>query len=115
MSQAATLLEPKEIPFERAPGSGKARRRRSAGEGSWAGNDLGFEEGMTLATVAGNDLLALVKAADECAAARWATHHLRGEPEFEFHQCVHRGLRVLRVQPGPDASDAYFHSTEKVN
>jgi len=54
----------KEIPLDRALASA-SRNVADALEKVIAGNDLGFEEGMTLATVEGNDLLALLKVADE--------------------------------------------------
>jgi len=52
------------IPLDRAIAA--ANRNVAASlEKVLAGNDLGLEEGLTLANVEGNDLLALLKVADE--------------------------------------------------
>ena len=81
------------------PYGGDARMSPSLLEKALAGKDLDFEEGLTLATVEGNDLLALVKVADETAPARGRRqNHLRGEQKFELHQRLHRGLCFLRIQ-----------------
>ena len=54
----------REISWERALAAGTVKVA-SALEKALAGKDLCLEEGLTLATVEGNDLLALVKVADE--------------------------------------------------
>ncbi len=54
----------REIPWERALAAASPAVA-GALEKALAGSDLGFEEGLTLATVEGNDLVALVKVADE--------------------------------------------------
>ena len=54
----------REIPWDRAL-TAASPNVASLLEKALAGKDLGFEEGLTLATVEGNDLLALVKVADE--------------------------------------------------
>jgi FO synthase len=82
-------------------------------EKALAGNDLGFEEGFTLATVEGADLLALVKVADELR---------RREVGERITYVVNRNLNFTNVcivgcafcgfSRGPDSPDAYFHSTD---
>ena len=57
-------LEWREIPWERAL-RGASPKIADALEKALAGNDLGFEEGLALATVEGDDLVALVRVADE--------------------------------------------------
>ena len=54
----------REIPWDRALAAASPAVANAL-EKSLAGGDLGFEEGMTLASVEGNDLLALAKVADE--------------------------------------------------
>jgi len=53
-----------EIPLDRAIAAA-SRNVAGALEKVLAGNDLGLDEGLTLATVEGNDLLALLKVAEE--------------------------------------------------
>ena len=57
------------IPLDRAI-AGASRNVAEALEKVLAGNDLGLEEGLTLAKVEGNDLLALLKVADELRQPR---------------------------------------------
>ena len=52
------------IPLDRAIAAA-SRNVAKALEKVLAGNDLGLDEGLTLATVEGNDLLALLNVADE--------------------------------------------------
>src|SRR6202163_3227348 len=80
-----------------------------------AGNDLGLDEGLTLATVEGNDLLALLKVADELR---------RGAVGDRVTYVVNRNLNFTNVcfvgcafcgfSRGPNSPEAYFHSTESL-
>jgi FO synthase len=80
-----------------------------------AGRDLGFEEGLMLATVERNDLVALLKVADELR------RHVVGD---RITYVVNRNLNFTNVcivgcafcgfSRGPDSPDAYFHSTESL-
>jgi 7,8-didemethyl-8-hydroxy-5-deazariboflavin synthase CofH subunit len=77
------------------------------------GNDLDFDEGMVLAKVEGDDLLALLKVADELR---------RREVGDRITYVVNRNLNFTNIcivgcafcgfSRGPDSPDAYFHSTE---
>lgn len=77
------------------------------------GNDLDFDEGMILATVEGDDLLAMLKVADELR---------RREVGDRITYVVNRNLNFTNIcvvgcafcgfSRGPDSADAYFHSTD---
>jgi len=78
-----------------------------------AGNDLGFQEGLTLATVEGNDLRALVKAADELrrqAVGDGITYVVNRNLNFT-NICI-VGCAFCGFSRGPEAADSYFHSTD---
>jgi 7,8-didemethyl-8-hydroxy-5-deazariboflavin synthase CofH subunit len=78
-----------------------------------AGGDLGSDEGLTLAKVEGNDLLALVKVADELrrrAVGDKITYVLNRNLNFT-NVCI-VGCAFCGFSRGPDSPDAYFHSTE---
>jgi 7,8-didemethyl-8-hydroxy-5-deazariboflavin synthase CofH subunit len=80
-----------------------------------AGNDLGFDEGLTLATVEGNDLLALVKVADELrrrVVGDRITYVVNRNLNFT-NVCI-VGCAFCGFSRGPDSPDAYFHSTENL-
>ena len=82
-------------------------------EKALAGSDLGFEEGLVLATVEGQDLVALVKVADELRRQEVGDCiYLRGESQLNFTNRLHCGVRILWIQSqAADAPmDAYFHS-----
>ncbi len=82
-------------------------------EKALAGDDLGFEEGLALATVEGQDLVALVRVADELR---------RREVGDRITYVVNRNLNFTNVcivgcafcgfSRNADAPDAYFHSIE---
>ena len=102
----------RELPLEGAlTGASPAVAR--ALEKAVDGNDLGFDEGMALATVEGDDLLALLKVADELR---------RREAGDRITYVVNRNLNFTNIcivgcafcgfSRGPDSPDAYFHSTE---
>src|SRR4029077_16862111 len=102
----------REIPWDRAL-MAASRNVASALEKALAGRDLGFEEGLTLATVEGNDLLALVKVADELrrrAAGDRITYVVNRNLNFT-NVCI-VGCAFCGFSRGPDSPDAYFHSTD---
>src|SRR5579862_9480986 len=82
-------------------------------EKALAGGDLSFEEGLALATVEGQDLVALVKVADELR---------RREVGDRITYVVNRNLNFTNVcivgcafcgfSRSADAPDAYFHSID---
>lgn len=78
-----------------------------------AGNDLGFEEGLTLAGVDGSDLLALVKVADELrrrVVGDRITYVVNRNLNFT-NVCI-VGCAFCGFSRGADSPDAYFHSTD---
>jgi 7,8-didemethyl-8-hydroxy-5-deazariboflavin synthase CofH subunit len=82
-------------------------------EKALAGEDLGFEEGMILATVEGNDLLALVRVADEIrrrVSGDVITYVVNRNLNFT-NVCI-VGCAFCGFGRAADAPDAYFHSTE---
>jgi len=82
-------------------------------EKALAGDDLDFEEGLTLASVEGNDLLALVKVADELrrrVAGERITYVVNRNLNFT-NVCI-VGCAFCGFSRGPDSPDAYFHSTD---
>jgi FO synthase len=77
------------------------------------GRELGFAEGLALATVKGSDLLALIKVADEMRRRRKGdaiTYVVNRNLNFT-NICV-VGCAFCGFSRGPKAKDAYFHSTE---
>src|ERR1700758_5819582 len=100
------------IPLDRAIAAA-SRNVAEALEKALAGNDLGLDEGLTLATVEGNDLLALVKVADELrrrAAGDRITYVVNRNLNFT-NVCI-VGCAFCGFSRGPDSPDAYFHSTD---
>lgn len=102
----------REIPWDRAL---SAASPHVAGllESALAGKDLDFEQGLTLATVDGNDLLALVKVADELrrrVVGDKITYVVNRNLNFT-NVCI-VGCAFCGFSRGPDAPDAYFHSTD---
>jgi len=82
-------------------------------EKALAGNDLGMEEGLTLAKVEGNDLMALVKVADELrrrVVGDKITYVVNRNLNFT-NVCI-VGCAFCGFSRGPDSPDAYFHSTD---
>jgi len=79
------------------------------------GRDLEMEEGMTLAKVEGNDVLALAKVADELrrrAVGDKITYVVNRNLNFT-NVCI-VGCAFCGFSRGPDSPDAYFHSTESL-
>jgi 7,8-didemethyl-8-hydroxy-5-deazariboflavin synthase CofH subunit len=104
----------REIPWDRAltaasPGVAGAL------ENVLAGNDLGYEDGLTLATVEGDDLLALVKVADELRR-RVVGDHITYvvNRNLNFTNVCIVGCAFCGFSRGPDSPDAYFHSTDSL-
>ncbi len=102
----------REISWERALA---AASPRVAGllEKVLAGSDLGMEEGLTLAKVEGNDLLALVKIADEVrrrVVGDKITYVVNRNLNFT-NVCI-VGCAFCGFSRGPDSPDAYFHSMD---
>jgi len=105
-------LEWRQIPWERALA---AASPDVAGplEKALAGTDLGMEEGLVLATVEGNDLVALVKVADEIrrrVVGDRITYVVNRNLNFT-NVCI-VGCAFCGFSRGPDSPDAYFHSTD---
>jgi len=104
----------REIPWDRALAAASPNVA-GALEKALAGNDLGLEEGITLATVERNDLLALVKVADELrrrVVGDRITYVVNRNLNFT-NVCI-VGCAFCGFSRGPDSPDAYFHSTEKL-
>src|SRR5579864_2442360 len=100
------------IPLDRAI-AGASRNVAEALEKVLAGNDLGLDEGLTLATVEGNDLQALVKVADElrrAAVGDRVTYVVNRNLNFT-NVCI-VGCAFCGFSRRPDSPDAYFHSTD---
>ena len=77
------------------------------------GGDLGLEEGMALAEVEGEDLIALVRVADELrrrVAGDRITYVVNRNLNFT-NVCI-VGCAFCGFGRGADAPDAYFHSTD---
>lgn len=80
---------------------------------SLAGNDLTFEDGMVLSAAEDNDLLAIVKVADELrrqAVGERITYVVNRNLNFT-NVCI-VGCAFCGFSRGPNSPDAYFHSTE---
>jgi FO synthase len=80
---------------------------------SMAGDEIGAEDGLVLATVEGDDLLALVKVADELrrqAVGDRITYVVNRNLNFT-NICI-VGCAFCGFSRKPDAPDAYFHSHE---
>ncbi|MGH9563505.1 MAG: radical SAM protein, partial [Terracidiphilus sp.] len=102
----------RDVPWDRAITAANSNVA-SALEKALNGDDLGFDEGLMLATVDGNDLVALVKTADELR---------RREVGDRITYVVNRNLNFTNVcivgcafcgfSRNADSPDAYFHSTE---
>jgi 7,8-didemethyl-8-hydroxy-5-deazariboflavin synthase CofH subunit len=102
----------REFPWDRALAAASPLVANAL-EKSLAGSDLGFEEGMVLATVEGNDLLALTKVADELrrrVVGDRITYVVNRNLNFT-NVCI-VGCAFCGFSRGPDSPDAYFHSTD---
>jgi len=107
-----TNPEWKELPWDRALAAASPQIANAL-ERVLAGNDLGFEEGLLLASLEGHDLLALVKVADELrrrAVGDRITYVVNRNLNFT-NICI-VGCSFCGFSRGPDSPDAYFHSTD---
>jgi len=80
-----------------------------------AGNELGFDDAVTLGVVQGDDLVALVKTADELRRRKVGdaiTYVVNRN--LNFTNICYVGCAFCGFSRGPKAKDAYFHSTEKL-
>jgi len=85
----------------------------SALEKALGGKDLPLEEGLTLATVEGNDLVALVRVADELrrrVVGDRITYVVNRNLNFT-NICI-VGCAFCGFSRGADSPEAYFHSTD---
>jgi len=76
------------------------------------GHELTFEDGLRLSSVEGDDLIALVKTADElrrCVVGDRITYVVNRNLNFT-NVCI-VGCAFCGFSRGPNSSDAYFHST----
>lgn len=102
----------REIPWDRALAAANPAVANAL-EKSLAGSDLGFEEGMTLASAEGNDLLALAKVADELRRRTVGDHITYVvNRNLNFTNICIVGCSFCGFSRGPDSPDAYFHSTD---
>src|SRR5215469_6315610 len=108
----AASLKWREIPWERALQAASFRVANPL-QKALAGEDLGLEEGLTLATVEGADLLALVRVADEIrrrVVGDRITYVVNRNLNFT-NVCI-VGCAFCGFSRGPDSPDAYFHSLD---
>ena len=101
-----------EIPLDRAIAAASPNVA-DALEKVLAERDLDFEEGLTLAKVEGNDLLALLKVADELRRSTVGdrvTYVVNRNLNFT-NVCI-VGCAFCGFSRGPDSPEAYFHSTD---
>src|SRR5712675_2905772 len=79
------------------------------------GGELGFDDGVTLGSVAGDDLLALVKTADELRR-RTVGNNITYvvNRNLNFTNVCFVGCAFCGFSRGPKAKDAYFHSTQSL-
>src|SRR5579871_1685639 len=105
-------LEWRDLPLDRALQAASPNVAHAL-EKSLAGEDLGFEEGMTLATVEGKDLLALVRVADEIrrrVSGDVVTYVVNRNLNFT-NVCI-VGCAFCGFSRNADSPDAYFQSTD---
>jgi 7,8-didemethyl-8-hydroxy-5-deazariboflavin synthase CofH subunit len=77
------------------------------------GGELGFDEGVSLGSVAGDDLVALVKVADELRRRTVGDNITYVvNRNLNFTNVCFVGCAFCGFSRGPKAKDAYFHSTE---
>src|SRR6266567_9370314 len=77
------------------------------------GSELGFDDGVALGSVQGDDLVALVKVADELrrrTVGEAITYVVNRN--LNFTNVCFVGCAFCGFSRGPKAKDAYFHSTE---
>ena len=104
----------KEIPWDQALAAASPNVA-GALEKVLAGTDLDFKKGMTLATVDGNDLVALVKVADELrrrTVGDRVTYVVNRNLNFT-NVCI-VGCAFCGFSRGADSPEAYFQSTDSL-
>jgi FO synthase len=104
----------KEIPWDRAL-AGATPNVAGALEKALCGIDLGFEDGLILAGVEGDDLQALVKVADELrrrTVGERITYVVNRNLNFT-NICI-VGCAFCGFSRRPDSPDAYFHSMDSL-
>jgi FO synthase len=102
----------REMPWDHALAAARPKVA-SALERVLGGQELGFEEGLLLATVDDKDLVALVRVADELrrrVVGERITYVVNRNLNFT-NICI-VGCAFCGFSRGPEASDAYFHSTD---
>src|SRR3984885_5973538 len=105
-------LEWRDLPLDRVLGAASPKVAEPL-EKVLAGVDLGLEEGLTLATVAGEDFVALIRVADEIrrrVVGDRITYVVNRNLNFT-NVCI-VGCAFCGFGRGADAPDAYFHSNE---
>jgi 7,8-didemethyl-8-hydroxy-5-deazariboflavin synthase CofH subunit len=105
-------LQWRDLPLDRVLGAASPKVAEPL-EKVLAGVDLGLEEGLTLATVEDDDFLALVRVADEVrrrVVGDRITYVVNRNLNFT-NVCI-VGCAFCGFGRGPDAPDAYFHSTD---
>jgi 7,8-didemethyl-8-hydroxy-5-deazariboflavin synthase CofH subunit len=105
-------LEWRDLPLDRALRAASPKVAEPL-EKVLGGADLGLEDGVTLAGVEGEDLLALVRAADELrrrVVGDRITYVVNRNLNFT-NVCI-VGCAFCGFGRGADAPDAYFHSTD---
>src|SRR5215472_15622522 len=108
----AASLKWREIPWERALQAASLKVANPL-QKALAGEDLGLEEGLALATVEGDDLLALVRVADEIrrrVVGDRITYVVNRNLNFT-NICI-VGCAFCGFGRAVDAPDAYFYPTE---
>lgn len=84
-------------------------------EKALAGRDLDFDDGLALTAVDGDDLLAVIKVADEIrrrALSDSITYVVNRN--LNFTNVCFVGCAFCGFSRGPNSPDAYFHSTDKL-
>ena len=105
-------LEWREIPWQRALSAARPGVAKPL-EDALAGRELGMDDGLTLANVEGNDLVALVRVADEIrrrVVGDRITYVVNRNLNFT-NICI-VGCAFCGFSRGADSPDAYFHSTD---
>ena len=104
----------RQIPWDRALAAASPCVAKAL-EKSLAGDDLELQEGLILSAVEGNDILALVKVADELrrrVIGERITYVVNRNLNFT-NVCI-VGCAFCGFSRGPNSPDAYFHSTDSL-
>jgi FO synthase len=104
----------RQIPWDRALAAASPNVANAL-EKSLAGSNLELEDGLILSAVEGNDILALVKVADELrrrVVGDRITYVVNRNLNFT-NVCI-VGCAFCGFSRGPNSPDAYFHSTDSL-